>query len=76
MKTVSFIYGIERNIKAGTELYFGQLWGGDGNGEELLESGSVCLGEDENRIPVIVAFEIAEKAIDIINVVVHITDIY
>lgn len=76
MNTLPYVYGIDQRIKIGTELYFGQLWDGDEDGEELLESGSVCLGEDENRMPVIVAFEIVEKAMNILDAVVCIIDIY
>lgn len=76
MKELSYVYGREQRIKPGAELYFGQLWDGDGDGEELLESRSICLEEDENRMPVIVAFEIAKKSINIINTSVRIVDIY
>lgn len=76
METLSYICGVDQKINLGAELYFGQLWDGDGDGEELIESSSICVGEDENRMPVIVAFEIAEKAINILDTVVRIADIY
>lgn len=76
MTTLSYIYETEQRIKPGVELYFGQLWDGDGSGEELLESRSVCLGDGENGMPVIVAFEIAEGAMDILNAVVRVMDVY
>lgn len=76
MKTLSYILGAEQEIEVGAELYFGQLWDGDGDGEELLNSSSVCLGEDKNRMPVIVAFEIVERDEDILNTVVRVADIY
>lgn len=75
MNTLPYVYGIDQRIKIGTELYFGQLWDGDGDGEELLESGSICLEKDKNRMPVIVAFEIAKKA-NILDTVVYIINIY
>lgn len=70
MKTLSYILGSEE-IVINKEYYFGQLWDGDGNGEELLESGAISL-DNEN----VVAFEIIEKADNILETVVKVTDIY
>ncbi len=53
MKTLSYIYGEEQEIEVGAELYFGQIWDGDGDGKELLESGTVSP-DSEN----VVAFEV------------------
>ena len=71
MKTLSYILGAEREIEIGQEYYFGQFWDGEGDGEELLESGAVSP-DDES----IVAFEVAEKAEDLAQIVVRVTDIY
>ncbi len=71
MKTLSYIYWTEQEIEIGAELYFGQLWDGEGDGEELLESG--CISPDNENI---VAFDILEKAEDILNTCIKVTDIY
>lgn len=72
MKTLSYILGKIEEIEIDKEYYFGQLWDGDdGDAEELLESGSVSL-DNENMI----AFEIVEKADDPLETVVKIIDLY
>lgn len=71
MKTLSYILGQGREIEIGQEYYFGQLWDGEGDGEELLESGAVSP-DDEN----VVAFEIVKTADDLLQTVVKVTDIY
>lgn len=71
MKTLSCMYGTEKEIEVGTELYFGQIWDGDGDGKELLESGAVSP-DNEN----VVAFEVVDDDGDILKTLVRITDIY
>lgn len=71
MKTLSYIKATEEEIKVGNEYYFGQLWDGSGDGEELLESGSVSP-DNEN----VVAFEIVTKDSNIMDTTVKITDTY
>lgn len=71
MKSLSYIMGNEKEIKVGEEYYFGELWDGNGDGQELLESGAVSI-DDEH----VVAFEIVEEDEDILNTLVKITDIY
>ena len=71
MKTLSYILGSsEEEIVINEEYYFGQLWNGDGNGEELLESGAISP-DGEN----IVAFEVVKKSEDILETVIKVTDI-
>ena len=70
MKTLSYILGSEEKIIINGEYYFGQLWNGDGNGEELLESGAIS-SDGEN----IVAFEVVKMSEDILETVVKVTDI-
>ena len=70
MKTLSYILGSEE-IVINKEYYFGQLWNGNGDGEELLESGAISL-DNEN----VVAFEVVKKADDILKALVKVTDIY
>ena len=71
MMTLSFNYAQEEKIEIGKEYYFGQLWDGEGDGEELLQSGSVSP-DNEN----VVAFEILEENSDILRTLVKVTDIY
>lgn len=71
MMTLSFNYAQEEEIEIGKEYYFGQLWDGEGDGEELLKSKSVS-SDNEN----VVAFEISEENSDILRTLVKVTDIY
>ena len=71
MRTLSYVLGQERKIEIGQEYYFGQLWDGEGDGEELLESGTISP-DGEN----VVAFEIVEKAMNPLETLVKVTDIY
>lgn len=71
MKTLSYVLGEERKIEIGQEYYFGQLWDGNGDGEELLESGIVSPDEEN-----VVVFEIVENADDPLKTLVKVTDIY
>lgn len=71
MKTLSYVLGQEREIEIGQEYYFGQLWDGEGDGEELMESGTVSP-DGEN----VIAFEVIENADDPLETLVKVTDIY
>ena len=69
MKTLSYVLSSEEKIIINGEYYFGQLWNGDGNGEELLESGAISPDGE------IVAFEVVKRAEDILETIVKVTDI-
>lgn len=58
-------------IKIGMEVRFAELWDGDGDGKELLESSSVSP-DNEN----IVAFDVIELDEDVLNTLVRVTDVY
>lgn len=75
MKTLSYVYGAEQEIKSGTELYFGQLWDGNGDGKELLESGAIGIWDNDLKEDVIVDFEILEPNEDILQTLVKVTSI-
>lgn len=71
MKTLTYILGsLEEKIIINGEYYFGQLWDGNGDGKELLESKTISP-DGEN----IVAFEVVKKAEDILETIVKVTDI-
>lgn len=61
-------------IVIGMEIRFAELWDGNGDGEELLESGAIAVYE--NDVEIIVAFDVIEENGDILNAVVRVTDIY
>ena len=72
MKTLTYILGSsEEEIVINEEYYFGQLWDGNGDGEELLESGAISP-DGEN----VVSFEVVKKANDILETIVRVTDMY
>lgn len=58
---------------------FGQLWdgdGGDSNGKELLDSGSITMWNADNE-PVVVKFDNLESdSTDLLDTMVHVTDIF
>ena len=58
-------------IKIGMEIRFAELWDGNGDGEELLDSGAISP-DNEN----IVGFVIVENASNILDTVVKVIDIY
>lgn len=58
-------------ITIGMEVRFTELWDGNGDGEELLQSGAISP-DNEN----VVAFEVIEEDSDILNTLVRVTDIY
>lgn len=72
LNTLSYVLGTEDTIEAGREYYFGQLWDGDGDGEELLKSGAIAVYQDGEYI---VDFEILEAAEDILKTRVKVTGI-
>lgn len=73
LNTLSYILGTEDTIEAGKEYYFGQLWDGDGDGEELLASGAIAVYQDGEEF--IVDFETIEPAENILQTVVKVTGI-
>lgn len=72
LNTLSYILGIYDTIEAGKEYYFGQLWDGNGDGEELLESGAIAVYQDGEYI---VDFEVLEAAEDILQTRVKVTGV-
>lgn len=87
MKTLGYLIGI-REIEIGEEYYFGELWDGNGDGEELLESGSIAVFDKEkfeqgNLVPNEdylcwnnVEFEILKLNENLLDVRVKVKDIF
>ena len=73
LNTLSYTLGTEDTIETGKEYYFGQLWDGDGDGEELLKSGAIAVYQDGEEY--IVDFEILEAAEDILQSRVKVTGV-
>lgn len=73
LNTLSYALGTEDTIETGREYYFGQLWDGNGDGEELLESGAIAVYQDGEEY--VVDFEILEAAEDILQSRVKVTGV-
>lgn len=73
LSALSYILGTEDTIEAGKEYYFGQLWDGNGDGEELIESGAIAVYQDGDEY--IVDFEVLESAEDILQTRVKVVGI-
>ena len=73
LNTSSYVYGQNDTIEVGEEYYFGRLWDGDGDGEELIESEAIAIYQDGEEY--IVDFEILESAEDILQTRVKVTGI-
>lgn len=61
-------------VETGKTYRFGYLFD-RGDEEEILESGSIYIG-DENGLPMVAEFEIVEQAEEIMETLVRVTDIY
>lgn len=73
LNTLSYVLGTEDTIETGKEYFFGQLWDGNGDGEELLESGAIAVYQDGEEY--IVDFETLESAEDVLQTRVKVTGI-
>ena len=58
-------------IAIGIEIRFAELWDGNGDGDELLQSGAISPDNDN-----VVSFEVVEESSNILNTLVRVTDIY
>lgn len=76
MKTLSYVNGTEEEIQVGKSYYFGQIWDGNGDGIEILQSLSICIGQDENDMPVLIDFTILEENENLLETVVKLNSIY
>lgn len=71
MKSLSYVFAAKEKIKIRNRYYFGQLWDGDFDGEELLESGAISPDGET-----VFAFKIINSSDDLLQTTVEITDIY
>ena len=71
--TLSYILGQNDTIETGKIYFFGQLWDGDGDGEELLESGAIAVYQDGEEH--IVDFVVETDEDDILQTVVRVTSV-
>lgn len=62
-------------VDIGGKYLFGELWDGNHDGDELLDSGAIWIANDSNGLPVIAGFDVLEHH-DILESVVQVTDIY
>lgn len=72
LRTLSYTGAVVEEIRVGEIYYFGQLWDGDGDGEELLESGAIAVYNEEAEDWEVVDFEIVKENENILNTEVRV----
>lgn len=72
MNTLSYIRGSEEEIKVGGEYYFGQLWNGNGDVEELLESGAIAVWDSVEEVEYIIDFDVVESDENLMDTIVKV----
>ena len=75
IKAESYIKGTDETLEVGEKYYFGQLWDGNGDGQELLESGQTTVYDEEENDHVC-NFEVIKKEEDVSESVVLIKSIW
>ena len=70
MLTISYVYGEKEEIKLGKPYYFGEIWDGIGDGEELLKSGTIAIDDT------LIDFDVIQENTDILKSVVEVIGIY
>ena len=71
IKTLSYDKASEEKITIGGKYYFGQLWDGNGDCNDLLDECSVSLNNED-----VVEFKIIERNENALDTIVEVTDIY
>lgn len=66
--TLSYVRGDENEIQIGESYYFGQLWDGSGDGDELLGSGAISPDGE-----FVVFFEQIDRKTDIMQTLVRVS---
>lgn len=72
LRTLSYVGAVVEEIRVGETYYFGQLWDGDGDGEELLESGAIAVYNEEAEDWEVVDFEIVEESENLLGTLVRV----
>lgn len=67
LRTLSYVGAVVEEIRVGETYYFGQLWDGDGDGVELLESGAIAVYNEEAEDWEVVDFEIVKENNDLLQ---------
>ena len=82
IKTESYVKTNYLNeVVRGAVYYFGQLWNGNGDGQEILESGSIAMWDEKLEFDpygdnwVTVDFEIVREAENILDTTVKVVNI-
>ena len=70
MLTITYVYGEKEGIELGNTYYFGEIWDGIGDGEELLKSGTISLDD------VLIDFEVIEENTNILKSIVEVIGLY
>ena len=73
LKGIDYRVGYRELITPYCFYYFGQLWDGEGDGEELLESGVIYI--NQNGYEYGVNFIVTQKEENINNTMVYVTSI-
>lgn len=71
LRTLSYVGAVVEEIRVGETYYFGQLWDGDGDGVELLESGAIAVYNEEAEDWEVVDFEIVEESENLLETLVR-----
>ncbi|WP_394916989.1 hypothetical protein [uncultured Robinsoniella sp.] len=75
INTLSYVLGNEEEIKVGNTYYFGQIWNSDGDGEDLLESGTIAIWDSAKEAEYVLWFNTVEENEDLLQTLVKITNI-
>lgn len=73
LKGIDYRVGYSELISPYCFYYFGQLWDGEGDGEELLESGVIYI--NQNGYEYGVNFRVTQKEENINDTMVYVTSI-
>lgn len=74
LKAIDYRVGYREIISPLCFYYLGQLWDGEGDGEELLDSGVIFIVQDGNEYEV--WFKVTKKEENISDTLVFVTAVY